>query len=108
LKGEAGQQTSIHSKAFNRCTITNLIINNTTLPNIVGEMLNATNVYVPSSILTSSTVGNVTTYSLNITDPWGAANKTPTFKPIDEFPTVATLAAWEDENMPVKLVEELM
>ena len=108
IKGTAGQKTNIQNKIFEQCDITNLIINNTVLPDINNGLLNATNVYVPSDILTSSTSGGVTTYSLSITDPWAAASKYPVFKPISEFPKVATLAAWEDEGMPVKLVEALM
>lgn len=109
IKGDVGQKTNIQDKIFENCDITNLIINNTVLPDIKNGLLNnVTNVYVPSDILTSSTSGGVTTYSLSITDPWAAAGKYPVFKPISEFPTVATLTAWEDEDMPVKLVEELM
>lgn len=111
LKGVSGQQTTIADKMFNNCTITNLIINNTTLPEVKNAMLTATNVYLPDSILTSTTVNNVTTYSIDtsisgMTNPW--SGQSSTIKPISEFPTVATLTAWEDEQMPVKLVEELM
>lgn len=112
LRGINGIKTTIGDRVFANCSITNLIINNTVLPDIKNSLLTATYVYLPSSILTATESAGTTTYSLNLeavgleSNPWNGY--TPTFLPIDEFPTAETLDSWRDEGKPIKLIESLM
>ena len=105
MKGTPGVPVTVGARCFSNCNVTNLVINNTalgsmSLPSSVGT------VWVPRSLLTEEETVSGSVYTL--TTPEGNFTNSLTYRPIEDFPTTASLETWKAEGKPVKLREAYM